>query len=276
MKKITVYDQLMRLNIIPNAYEEWSDYRKTLTDFIINHTKVKRSALIVGAGRCNDFDLKRLSDHFSSLTLADIDSEAICQGLKKQEISSERAYVRRADIVGLGADKLRALSEEVEILARKGKNDLTDVFLNRCESLFNERIPDPLYTTGQFDYVICIGVHSQLLSIIPRIACVFQRAGFMNIETVCKYVSSMNTQLIPEINSKLIRISKDGILFGLEKQRIGMSGAIEGAKQAFVDLEANPYIDVIDSLETVWPFNLSSRHLYRITLLYTEKSHPFN
>ena len=45
-----LYDQLIRLSHLPNAYEEWSEYRSALTAFIISSTIGGGTALIVGAG----------------------------------------------------------------------------------------------------------------------------------------------------------------------------------------------------------------------------------
>ena len=66
-----LYDQLISLSHLPNAYEEWTEYRSALTAFIISSTIGGGTALIVGAGESNDLDLARLAVHFSSITLLD-------------------------------------------------------------------------------------------------------------------------------------------------------------------------------------------------------------
>lgn len=66
-----LYDQLLRLQHMPNAFTEWSGYRNDLTDFIIDHTDSGKTVLIIGAGACNDYDIGRLLFHFSKIILLD-------------------------------------------------------------------------------------------------------------------------------------------------------------------------------------------------------------
>lgn len=77
----SLYDQLLALQQIPNAYDEWAEYRAELTAFIIAHTDHDASALIVGAGACNDFDLSKLAGHFSQITLPDRNETSMHAGI---------------------------------------------------------------------------------------------------------------------------------------------------------------------------------------------------
>ena len=46
----TLYDDLLRNQIMPNAFSDWTAYRDELTGFILRCADSGASALIVGAG----------------------------------------------------------------------------------------------------------------------------------------------------------------------------------------------------------------------------------
>lgn len=82
---MNIYDQLRSLQVINNAYNEWESYRRELTEIIMKYAKESESIAIFGAGRCNDIDLRRLSECFSEIILFDKDLEAMKEGLYQQK-----------------------------------------------------------------------------------------------------------------------------------------------------------------------------------------------
>ena len=73
LMNISLYDQLKELTNIPGAYDKWQQYRRELTDIIIEECP-SGSVLIVGAGQCNDIDIAKISRHFEKVTLFDRES----------------------------------------------------------------------------------------------------------------------------------------------------------------------------------------------------------
>lgn len=69
-----------------DTFDAWKDYRKAVTEFIIENSEKGSSAAILGAGRCNDMDLSRLSAHFSGITLIDRDTDAMREALGRFEM----------------------------------------------------------------------------------------------------------------------------------------------------------------------------------------------
>lgn len=67
-------------------FERWQDYRKAITSFIIEHCHNSSisNMIILGAGNCHDLDLAALSRLDCSITLSDIDDEALMYGLEIQ------------------------------------------------------------------------------------------------------------------------------------------------------------------------------------------------
>lgn len=57
MKRIL--DKIAAIRTNPNAFEEWRDYRRQLTDVVISATTEGDTLAVYGAGSCNDIDLDR-------------------------------------------------------------------------------------------------------------------------------------------------------------------------------------------------------------------------
>ena len=54
--------------------ELWHDYRKSITEFVLESIHPDSTILIVGAGNMNDFEYHRIAELSTQITLADIDS----------------------------------------------------------------------------------------------------------------------------------------------------------------------------------------------------------
>ena len=130
-KSDTVFDQLVSLETIPNAYSNWKNYRNKLTEFILANTEIGSKALIIGAGPCNDFDLCRLSEHFSEVGLLDWNSSAVEIGIKNQRANKDRIRVFNQDLVGISKQDYRNLctrmEREISDLIRTGKASRSEI-----------------------------------------------------------------------------------------------------------------------------------------------------
>ena len=80
---MTVYDALEKRHVMPRAWDDWADYRKNWSDWIIRYCKWDSSVLIVGAGACNDYDLEHFTKFFEKIFLFDLDEDAMRGALKR-------------------------------------------------------------------------------------------------------------------------------------------------------------------------------------------------
>lgn len=88
---MSVYANLKEKFILPNAYDDWRDFRTQLTDTMIRHKACEANSLaIMGAGRCNDIDLERLWPDFQKITLIDIDTDSMEEGVKRLPANGRR------------------------------------------------------------------------------------------------------------------------------------------------------------------------------------------
>ncbi len=66
----------------------FSQHRKKVTSLIVSKLKSQDDRLcILGAGNCNDLDLNILVNQFKEIHLVDIDTQAVCDGIARQELS---------------------------------------------------------------------------------------------------------------------------------------------------------------------------------------------
>lgn len=75
---ISLYDEISRQSRVEGTWEKWKDYRRQLTDFIMEQIGQNCGEIvIVGAGACHDIDLERLADCAEHITLLDNDASSL-------------------------------------------------------------------------------------------------------------------------------------------------------------------------------------------------------
>ncbi len=80
------------------SWESYSQHRQQVTDLIIQAGQTDaRRLCILGAGNCNDVDLATLCDHFSAISLIDIDEKSVALGVAAQGLA---AHMEPAEAVG--------------------------------------------------------------------------------------------------------------------------------------------------------------------------------
>lgn len=273
-----LYDDLLALQAIPNAYEEWASYREQLTDFIVDHTGPHTTACIVGAGACNDFDLQRLIKHFSELRLIDRNTDAIRKGIARQNICIRDNEIEHIDLLGITDEQYRALANQMlSVIQREvtygqpTPSQIESYFLKGIETAFAERQPDArMKATGIADYVICCGVHSQLMTMFPQMAKVYQRYVPISEQAVSDCLQQKTSEAVHNLNDTLFRWARKGVIIGLERARLEEPSRIEGAWQALEDLNRrNCKVSAKASL--VWDFSSSQKKSYLMDLMLIEQ-----
>ena len=249
---MSIFEEISKKFCLPNAWNDWENYRDSLTDLIIGYGRKtdSKTVSIIGAGRCNDVDLSRLTEHFeirvSSLT-----------GLKKEDLENffEKVMMR---IRGLGDafefDKVETiLSEEIEALK-----------LVITESMGNLHRVLP-----KTDIMVCNGVFSQLLStisfflrsVIASVPESFGTDGGSVVKKMEKKLHEINNEMIPDIVSSVVGASKKAAVFGNEYNK---DRPVEGAFQC---------IDAIrrlgrktEDFTGVWDFNRAAGVRYEMLI----------
>ena len=272
-----LYDDLLSLQTIPTAYTDWAGYREQLTGFIVEHTNPHTTACIVGTGACNDFDLCRLTDHFDRLLLLDRNMDAMQEGMKRQSAYiSEECFIQ-ADLLGIPDETYRSVAERMLSAIREQQHRTAPdakaverLFLREMDAAYMNRQPDKLMEQNRIaDYVICCGVHSQLLAVFPQMANVYRRYIDIRPETIEQKVRRWIPGVMAELNDALLHWARKGVIVGLEEYRIGEIGGIDGASQA-LDLLKKSGHSVLAQSSLRWDFDPKRNKVYQMQIMQIE------
>lgn len=266
----SLYDQLIELTKIPDAYSKWSIYRDEITRLIKDECH-GGSLLIVGAGECNDVDIHGLSEQFSSITLLDrsYDNNIVLD--VKNAINNKVTYVSE-DLLGISDSSYRMLCEACQDyiafnINRFSISAFADRYMTLAENMYKEARPLRSMKKGQYDNVVCIGVHSQINNMLAWIWDAYEAALGQHDARVHNYIRKKNDTIIPEINDYLFSVADKKLIIGAEQSRVGMDGAVEGAHQCILDVQRRlqnySYIDVNLSVMD-WPFDLEQGKVYQM------------
>ena len=268
-----LYDDLLRNQIMPNAFSDWTAYREELTDFILSNADRGASALIVGAGECSDFDLPRLKAYFRKVTLLDQNRRAMETGLARQGVPCIPDELLCADLVGIAPDAYRRISDHMLALLRSelasgtpDSNRFERAFLRQMAAAFQDRQPDALLQRSNLaDYVICCGVHSQLLTVFPQMAMVYQRYIPLSYGSIAGFIREQIPSTVSALNDALLRWAGKGLILGLEESRLGVDGGIDGAWQAMQDLQGRE-LSLEAQTRLIWPFDPAHTKSYQMRI----------
>ena len=272
-----LYDDLLSLQTIPTAYTDWAGYREQLTGFILEHTDLHTTVCIVGAGACNDFDLHGLSGYFDRLLLLDRNTDAMREGMAKQGILLPEENLIKADLLGIPDETYRSIADHMLAAIREQQRRTAPdakaverLLLREMDAAFMNRQPDKLMEqSGIADYVICCGVHSQLLTMFPQMTNVYRRYIDIHPETIEQKVRRWIPGVMTELNDTLYRWARKGVIVGLEEYRIGEVGGIDGASQA-LDLLKKGGHTVLAQASLRWDFDPKRNKAYQMRIVQIE------
>ena len=274
-----LYDDLLELQKIPDAFPNWESYREALTGCIISATEPGSTVLIAGAGPCNDLDLVRLAGHFSSVSLLDRDRTAMLEGLQRQNAPIPPGNVICADLLGISEDAYRSAADTMlpEIRREYGRPDPDAQRIERRLTEALRRIYEGRQQGGLTerenlaDYVVCCGLHSQLMTIPLQMIRVYQRYVPFDSSPLVQRIRAQLPAAAACVNDILLRWARKGVILGLETGRAGTEGEIDGAWQAARDMERRPYPGTALAL-LEWPFDPEHGKAYTVQVTLTGKS----
>ncbi|MBR3137385.1 MAG: hypothetical protein IKG32_10280 [Clostridia bacterium] len=272
-----LYDDLLSLQTIPTAYTDWAGYREWLTGFILEQTDPHATACIVGAGACNDFDLRRLSGHFDRVLLLDRNTDAMRKGVERQSIRFPEECFIQADLLGIPDETYRSIADHMLSAIREQQRRTAPdakaverLFLREMDAAYMNRQPDRLMEqSGIADYVICCGVHSQLLTMFPQMVNVYRRYIDIRSEAIEQKVRRWIPGVMAELNDALFLWARKGVIVGLEEYRIGEIGGIDGASQALDLLQKSGYTILAQS-SLRWDFDPKRNKAYQMRIMRIE------
>lgn len=259
---------------MPRAWDDWADYRRQWSRFIISRSEPETSILVVGAGACNDYELVQFSGFFKKIYLFDLDEAAMREGIGRLPPECRgKAEPLTGDFLGISPGEYtefcHALQEEVN---RRGKNtdikDLAAMALPLVEELYaSAKKRREGLVLPHVDYAAVSGVHSQINHMLPWIWDAYMQALGQREGSVFCRISAENDRIMRETNDKLLAAAGRGLFVCAEKSRVGVPGSVEGARQALEDLKRRPdgkNLLLTDMGSFLWGYDLRQRIIYEM------------
>lgn len=286
---------------LPHAFEEWKEYRDALTDYIIGATEPGSSVLILGAGYCDDIDIKKLRGHFSSIALCDRNEEAMYKAVKryseperrerddefagsneewsrdKVEESAPAAPVEvlKKDFVGIPDEEyIRFLTIAIDAYRESPCNFDIDrtvaESLERLEKIYASTADyNPGFGIRAYDYVVAVGVHSQLNNTFAGLWEGYLSSVGAHDERVAEAVRSHTEEIIACFDNAMLIAARKKVIVGIERGVSGTESAVDGAYQEFQHiktLKAQKSINVLEWADMTWPFDVRRGLEYKMAV----------
>lgn len=256
---MSLYQELKKHFTLPTAYEDWKDYRTTLTDYLITevqeidlplsfHAGMSASDLlprlaILGGGACNDIDLFALAPHFSDITILDQDEPAMRQALRQYHLeAAPHIHCEPLSFTGITeadyASFCDALQQYVRCTASFKPEDFEAYSIHCLSALFEKkRQKEPPVLPASYDIIWCFGLHSQLLSFFSycyHAFCVNLNHNLFRHDAVCiredafqDSLCAVNAVLIPQINDRILHACRSAVYIGNELHTLRRNAANE-------------------------------------------------
>lgn len=254
---------------ITNARNDWTEYRRAVTDYIINNSDEGASLAILGAGRCNDLDINRLGEHFGSITLVDRDIEALNAVNAEYAKGSGRAVLKllERDFVGISYDSYIDYTAAVITELRSHAEGETETAAAGTESvlarIYGEREGYRFTLPEQYDYVTAIGVCSQLNSMPAHIS------EALGMEEVPEIISSRTDRIVRDFLDTAFSAAEKAVFTGDELLRLPDSYCIDGAIQSLSyieELAEKGQLAVPTHMSVIWPFDPARGRFYEMVV----------
>ena len=235
-----VLDRIAAQRYNPNAFEEWEEYRRQLTDIVINGMPVGSTLAVYGAGRCNDIDLGRLADHFSEITLLDCDEAAMQAALARYHLAGESGIRAHCfDFVGITEYDYEKLAFNMSEALESGQEPETA--MRPVVEAFYASHESFIYRSPRYDAVLAAGLHSQLNQTavsVWRMLCA-DRGKWLDpvCDPVCNLFHEWTYPIIARFNQLLFYSAKHKAFIAYEQSIQGREGSIQGAMQLIEDLQ---------------------------------------
>lgn len=283
MSKFTaeeIYNSITDLYDVKGSFERWSEYRNRITDFMISKMEKNCSIAILGVGESNDLDLRKLYDFSGKLTLVDKNVESIEKAVGKYGIcGGDKLNIVQADFLGI------TKADYIDVI-RICRNDIV-----KMKNLFSPYITGPKFRRkleeiitrvnskdvdlgiDNHDYVICVGVHSQLFAQLQQIWKIMMEVARRNgadYPGVYKRISEQNDYFMPRFNEAILDKTNKSAFIGVEVRENEAQMIPEGALQAYQDIiEKVEKRDLVTWMD-VWPYR--DELTYQMAIFFINKN----
>ena len=291
-----IYERFLERSSRDDEFNDWTEYREELTSFITENTDPGASLLILGAGKCNDLDLKKLAEHAGSITLSDYREETVEEAFRRYGLEpSEHIGFVASDYVGITDDDyieytklLLTIMQRLADTPGDGLKEIAGPDLERLEQTLEqiyERNGSYRIELGveNCDYAVIAGLHSQLNNAFRGLFQYVRKdvedrgKEVRFVEDLNKYIFQITRKhtgdLVERFNDAVFNAASRGIIYGYEESiiytpegaRSPVIGTVDGARQAG-EMIADRTVD--NYIICLWPLSRRRGIKFEMTICY--------
>lgn len=291
-----IYERFQQRSSRDDEFHDWAEYRAELTDFITEHTAPGASLLILGAGKCNDLDLRKLAEHAGSIVLSDYREETTNEAFRRYGLQpSEHIRFVSSDYVGITdsdyieyTELLLTIMQRLADAPASSLREAAGPDLDRMEEILEqiyERNADYRIDLGldTCDYVVIAGLHSQLNNAFRGLFQYVRKdvedrgKDVPFAEDLNKFIFQITRKhtgdLVKRLNDIMFDTAAKGVIYGYEESiiytpqgaRSPVIGTVDGARQAgemIADRAIGEYINCL------WPLSRRRGIKFEMTICY--------
>lgn len=204
-----------------DKYKNWTKYRNQITGEISKMiNKTCKNIIVLGAGECNDIDLRFLVSTFDEVTLTDIDIQSIDDGIARQKLTQyEISKISKVQVDYTGLSKVGFFATLAKLAVEKTAHIKISTYIN--ETISNLKIKEILpQHQEKYDMVLVCPTYTQLaytqMEVLLKI---LYQHGIYRVDNLNKIITTMHRSMktiIKNYNDLLLSLAnKNGVIFVL-------------------------------------------------------------
>lgn len=205
---------------LDGKYKRWHTYRTQVSEFIMESISSKQnlgSIIVLGAGECNDIDLKFLLSNFDKVVLTDTDISGINNGIKRQRLNADeekKIEVEQVEYTGL---EFVGFFDMLSTMVSNGA--AADEVISFIQNALKTVVPFNVLRShkNRFDYVLSCPIYTQLVytqaQVLMKVLTELTLYNEEEIQSIDETFKEHMPRVIENYNDILISVaSKDAII----------------------------------------------------------------
>jgi len=252
-------------------FKRWKNFREEKYNRMKNHI-INKDIIILGAGNCNDLDLKSIKSNVKGLTLADIDSTSIREGIKRHNLLESEIKIIENDFTGLGNNFYITFKKMVD------NRENPDTIFNKLSEIISDIDPKKIINK-KYDVVVSTPIYSQL--VYPTLISIIDQSNYREDKKLRRKILDLMPSIIGNFNDFMLSISKDGakIIVWADLMEFRTNDKIDKnnlaniytnyIREYGIGIPGFGLIDIVEKIEIIenfwdiWPFSSEKKYLVK-------------
>lgn len=206
---LDIYEKYNADSGCKERWNRWKPHRDQINTILAKHVfagERLKDAIILGAGRCEDIDLKLFLEHVESITLVDYDLDSMVKALERQHLTEDEksriALIGDIEFTGFYKDEfVNSITRYME------SKEKLETVRNRIQEHLDNLKSDLFGALGNRQYALVVSgaVHSQLIVPFFDLISMDQEYGELKNQ-----ISAIANRLADNYNDDLLNLAQEG------------------------------------------------------------------